>query len=265
MYPHGIYFLPWKMTTPLIGRALLFRHLCWVLLACTAAPSTLVAASQTVTIETETDFYTVTYDDQRISAAEVREILYLSPYYPPDVPSPYFMTGGAVKEGQRVVRLKWFASIPLEQCNPGYTECAHEQLTPAFFANAQENLDKTQRTLNKLHSENLPEALEPVRAYLVKYLHETMSMEQARFNFLKTGKSEELVNIQCELCHCKDRASILQSFERIPQDKLEWSRIWHNRVVDCMHEHDTGYPIDAWNSFIKSFGIHETYRARGPA
>jgi hypothetical protein len=244
----------------------LYRHLCWVLLTCAAAPTSLLAASQTITINTDTDFYSLTYDDRRITPAEMKEILYLSPYYPADVPSPYFATVGAVKEGAQMVRLKWFISIPLEQCNAGYAECGHEQLDPAFFANAQENLNRSRQALQKLQTEKFPEVLEPVRAYLIRHFQETLSIDQARFNFLKTGKPEELANVQCELCHCTDQASLVLDLNSAPQDKLEWSRLtWYNRVLTCIREHDPGYPMEAWQSFIKRFGIEERYKARSPA
>lgn len=261
--------LPLKMTTiRMTGKNRFLLHLCWILLACSALPALLRAALHTEKVDTETDYYAVTYDDRRIGTAEMKEILYLSPYYPADVPSPYFAASEVFHEGRNVVRNKWFVSIPLEQCNPGYAACGQEQPDPAFFANAQENLTKTQSTLQHLPSEKLPQLLEPLRRYLIRHLGETLMIEQARLSFLKTGKTLELTGVECQLCNCADDASARQSVEPIPPQAnktLEWSRLlWFNRVLACIRKNDTGYPMQAWESFIKSFDIHEVYKAKGP-
>jgi hypothetical protein len=61
---------------------------CNVLLAASFSFA-LQANEEHLKYETETDRYELVFNDQRISVEDMRKVAWLSPYIPPDIPSPF--------------------------------------------------------------------------------------------------------------------------------------------------------------------------------
>jgi hypothetical protein len=229
------------------------------------APPLLSAAWQTLTFTTETEIYELKYDDQRVRPEEMKQYVLLSLYYFPDTAIPYFMASEIKFEKGQANFKKWFLSIPIENCNPGYDECKNQRLDDKFFVNAQKNLETSNRQLRELRSMKIPAILEPVRAYLAWTLETTTEMEKARFVYLKTGDPNGLAQVECNICRCQNQEALRQELSQPIEDKAEWARqTWRNRVITCLHAHDPGYPKEAWQSFLKEFGIQETFRPTSP-
>ncbi len=233
-----------------LGIALLIPH-----------ASSLAAAQRILTYETDTDRYRLTFDDRRIPMDEMKRIAWLSPYMPPDVPSPFEMASsydGATDHWEKTIGVR-----PLERCMPGYAECHHPVLNAAFFENASRNLEIGRKQEEALRDEALPRVLEPVRAYLLGTLRFFLGIEQARYEFLKTNNADALRSFLCKYCPCGEaegdliaRASRLEGTR-----KREFTgHTLYNHVLDCQRAHDPGYPLASWKAFIAQFGIKEEHK-----
>lgn len=213
----------------------------------------------------DVDVYKLTWGDARISEAEMREIAALSPFV---VYAPQFSIGGTAGKSPsgKVVSDKIFLAPDLELCieRPG-NPCNRDPANPdeLFLKNAAHNLDAAQDQLSKLRAEKIPRVLEPVRAYLLEHLQLSAEREKVRYDYLKSGDPGPLQRLLCRECDCTagDESLLARlKTEQNPRKRLEVSRFdWGNRVVECEgRRHPASYPMEAWEWFVRQFGIRES-------
>ena len=98
------------------------------------------AKEQHLKYEDEMEVYELVYDDAIIPASQMRQVAWLSPYWP-DVQSPFVMLSSW--DGTTIDRR--FAIFPLDSCNPGYIYCGQPTLNNSFFQNARLTSDMVRR------------------------------------------------------------------------------------------------------------------------
>lgn len=234
----------------------------WTSLAAWLCPLA-YAKEQHLRYEDEMQVYDLAFDDQKISAAEMRQIVQLSPYLLVDIPSPFLRT------------LSWFGKNPvdksfivpwLEVRNPGYSESGKVTVSPAFSKYAVINLGHGRKEIRLLQDEKLPEVLGPVRSYLLQGLRFSLALQEARYRYFRTGDVGALRRVLCEECTCDgDEEKILDHLKNASDAaaRLRVSRYeWQNQVLKCHQARASTYPTAVWKAFLKQFGIRESYHFR---
>ncbi len=230
-----------------------------VLLICSAIAQ---GQSRTISHNTDTQSYVLTYDEQRLRGFDMGQIVWLSPWYDPDAPSPYFM--GRSESGQPPRPDKGFYAAPLEFG----TSKVRVWDAETFEARAQQNLLKAAHDVDTLRSLKLPSVLEPVRAYLLEGLQFSLKIQELRSGYIKTGNVEPLRGALCKVCAC-DLASesILRSLQEATSfdARREQSfRDWPNAMLQCYTSRHPEYPLSSWQAFLTKNGITEEVRGKSP-
>jgi hypothetical protein len=172
---------------------------------------------------------------------------------------------GTTKDGKKYIVQILFAP-PLEDClekkcpNPDATADIPDA---AFFRNAVYNLDKGRKQVQELRQARVPTALQPVKDYLLKGLERGVEMEAARYAYLKSGDLGPMRQIWCAACVCvKSEEDLLAQLRTAtPAKKNLLAGEWNNRVLACRN-HPPIYPIDAWERFVKEYGLKERHRSQ---
>lgn len=242
----------------MLAIATLARRWRVAILACLSL--VLCAKEQHLKYENDMQVYELEFNDQKISAAEMRQIVQFSPYLWVDIPSPFT----AIKSWNNNQIDRQFIVPWLELENPAYSESGTSStIRPAFLKHAALNLKRGREEVALLRSLKVPEVLAPVRSYLLQNLEFSLAIEEARYAYFKTGDIGPLRRILCEECPCDEgQERILGKLKDAPNGaaRLRISRYkWQNQVLDCRRPHAGTYPIEAWKQFVKQFGIQESY------
>lgn len=220
----------------------------------------LLAAQHKLTFETDMEVYTLTFDDSRISESDLRELAWLSPYIPVEIPSPYMNSTSETKERTD----KRLLALPLEACStdPAYHDCSKNRPgTGTFFYNAQVDIAKSQAQLRHLTNLKVPRELKPVQRYLREKLQSGISIEKARLAYYKTWDTKYLVHATQAICGDNANLSIINRLDQ--QDHSARYRIvrydWGTQVNECI-EQNGSYPMQSWKAFLSDYGIQEKRR-----
>ncbi len=207
--------------------------------------------------------YELTFDDKRTSAISMREIWWLSPWVRGNGIAPFHIVGGSWKSpsGENVVD-KRFVAPRLEEGAPGVKRSRSSKSREAdFLENALHKLRLGDEQINKLRRLKLPSVLEPVRRYLLLHLDLSLKREKARYRYLKSGDVGPLRKI---LFACTCGPSEKELLQQLETASDFWARVrltgheWHNKALVCEDTlYPPGYPMSAWNQFIKDYGIRE--------
>jgi hypothetical protein len=222
-----------------------------------------IAAEQHLKFESMTGFYTLTFDDSKIAEDAVKRIAWLSPFIDPDSDGdPFVMTGS--QDG----REKMIVVRPVESCTSGSYECFHPSLNARFMQQGEENLAVAEKQINELRTENLPEIMEPIRAYLLKTAEFFLKTEQARFQYFRSGERRGdvrgLREHLCSSCKCGDsEENVLSRMGEATtsESKLKLSNEWYNMVAACARSKFV-YPVESWKQAIKTLRIQESSHAK---
>jgi len=227
---------------------------------------TLQAKEQQLTCDGGDYSYELMFDDGRISVAAIRRIWRLSPWACLSITRPFINGSASWKSssGETLIN-KIFMAPSLELCITGsIVDCYDrnpEVPDEAFLKNAARNLETGEEQIEMLREEKLPSVLEPVRAYLLLHLKLDLEREKARYDYLESGDLGPMKRILCSECSCGRSEEMLLEQLKSASDgkrKLELTKIWHNQALECIRKvHPPSYPIDAWNSFLRDFGIKE--------
>jgi hypothetical protein len=107
-----------------------------------------------------------------------------------------------------------------------------------------------------------------VRAYLLHGLQHSLQVNNARYEYLKSGNMEPMQQLLCSVCSCKEESDLLKSLNMArdnPNERMEISRMrWANEVNRCQRatNHGATYPMEAWNEFVAKYGITEQRRSK---
>ncbi|HZU24098.1 MAG TPA: hypothetical protein VFA04_01165 [Bryobacteraceae bacterium] len=226
-----------------------------------AAP---LAAAQHLHFEDEHYFYDVTFDTGKVSAAQIRELVVLSPFLRVRVAGPHTFVEtwryGAPEDRQLEIR-------PLEACDPGEARCGTGAVDAAFLANAARNLERDKAEIRQLRKISVPKPLKPVREYLADEAEFQLKLQEARFRYFKSRDTGPLRKMMCEVCPCAGPESvILENLRTAPaSDGAGVTNDWLNRTLGCHDALTRRYPIEAWKAFTVRFGVVEKYgEKQGP-
>lgn len=188
--------------------------------------------------------YKMTFDPERIPESEVRALVYISPYFEAD---------------------EFSVPLWLEVCirgDPHYFECGSCDLgDPNFFKNARVNLDIDRERLNFLDVVKHPKELDPVIDYEKRALSFALWLQQTRYDFLQSWKTEVLARKYQGFdpsSACADQIARIEQATS-PQAKYQLATYgWDNCAINFWAPFRK-YPLDAWKRFLKRYGIKEEY------
>lgn len=223
----------------------------------------LAAKEQHIQYKTETETYDAVFDDQRISTSDMQRFVWFSPNLPPDLPAPFLMISSYQQD-------KRFIVPALEDCSHIAKEhCGDQPISDdAFLANAASNLERGRVQIEELRKESIPSVLEPIKSYLLEGMEFYWGLGKARYAYIKTGGVEQLRKTLCEQCPCDKTSEGLLSKLKVSSPepmrvRLRLTNDWYNRTHRC-HDQKIKYPMSAWDSFKREFGIKEDLRHTSP-
>lgn len=248
--------------------ATLLPFLVLLAFSCTRFPST---EPVTLTFKSDSATYTVSFDPSKISERQVRELIILSPYVGSDTHafSRNDILAGTARGNGTID--KSFLALPLELCtkdDPAYVPCGQRDIrAPNFLKNAQVNLQKTRNGLAWLQHLSYPEELEPVAEFLQAGLLSSLWVQETRFKYY-TSWDEKILKEAHEglepALACKEIFEKLASVRTKIEEYGVVRHDWSNCVNHASKNRLGHYPIAAWNSFLKAYGMTERYKDIGP-
>jgi hypothetical protein len=216
--------------------------------------SLLTAKENHLVYDGDAYIYELTFDDSRISAGDMREIWWLSPWVGQPPIGPFNIFGQDIDKVFMVPRP--------DRCEPG-ANCSRNARDPDadFLENAARNLRVGDGQVKRLRKVKLPSVLEPVRSYLLLRLKLSLEREKARYRYLKSGDLGPLRSLLCA-CSCgTPEEALLQQLKTTSDFDTKiglTQHQWHNQALECERKlYPPGYPMAAWKQFIKDFGIAE--------
>jgi hypothetical protein len=221
----------------------------------------LLAAERRLSFETDMEVYSLTFDDSKISGGTLRELSWLSPYMPVEIPSPY--TSGTSETKEYVDKV--LVPADLETCitkDPAYQGCSNDQPgTRMFFRNAQVNIAKSEAELQHLKNLKVPHELIPVKKYLEEKFWDYLSVEKARLAYYRSWNVAPLIHATKAICGRDADLSIVHRLSGQDHDvRYRLTKYdWHNQVNNCILKAGT-YPIQSWKAFLSDYGIQEKRR-----
>ncbi|MBV8866620.1 MAG: hypothetical protein JO210_14595 [Acidobacteriaceae bacterium] len=225
--------------------------------------ASLVAAERNLTFDDEWDRYTLTFDDSKISQTALRQLAWLSPHMPPDMPSPY---DSATSDINGVID-KVFTARPLERCSaedPAYRDCSSNQLdSRTFFHNAEVNIAKSETQLRRLQHLQVPAELARVKEYLTDKLERYLLIEKARSAYYKNWNVSVLLYTTKSICGNDADLTILRQLSGQPR-RVQYRLVqhdWSNQMSSCISKNGT-YPVQSWKTFLSVYKIKENLRMK---
>lgn len=184
--------------------------------------------------------YAVTFDSARISKAEMKRLLILSPYT------------------DDFVSTVW----SLETCVPGdprYNACGSGDLAdPNFFRNARINLGIAKQNLAYLEKMSYPKQLAPVVTYEKWFSSFTLWEEQTRLAFYQTWNIKVLKTTHDGLDATGLCSAALDQIRAARSNREKYSLAlsgWGYCMLGGFEAKWGSYPADAWGRFLKDYGI----------
>lgn len=237
---------------------------------CLSIPSVAYQAATKLVLDTDDYHYEATFDPNRISEARLRELLPFSPYV--NLGDGWKVEGIPlliVFEDSPDLRDKSLSATGLEICitgDPRYSPCGRRTVSdPNFFKNAQINVAGNFRALEAVDRLQVPSELLPILKHYRDSLAFHGILEQRRLAYLRTADMRELSSPigaidPTQLCGQELRE--LQEATTIQQRyKLSLYR-WYNCANREWLQRSSGYPIQAWRSFLGAYGITERYEEK---
>jgi hypothetical protein len=223
--------------------------------------------SNRLVIDNDEYNYTATLNSDRISAGELRELLFFSPYE--------FGTEGWEVAHQKINAARQETSgriekiaiaIPLELCidnEARYKPCGSRDISdPNFMSNAEVNIGLNEQAMVALDHFRAPAELTSVLQQFRDSLAFFSTVEQRRLEYLRTGNLGVLStrigainpSVECvaEMKQLENVATISQSY------KLSLYG-WQNCLNSAWHRVSPQYPRQAWRSFLQAYGITEHF------
>jgi len=211
--------------------------------------------------------YTATFDPKLISKERLRELLIFGPY---DLYTNWKIHGAErdVSSEQSPNQLKKsLTPFTLEVCidgNPIYDICGSRDLSdPNFFHNAEVNLRRNAESLAALDELNVPPELNSIARQFRDSLDFFNAVEQRRLEYLRTGDVGVLsmpIGSINPSTQCEEGLNNLRA-AKTPQQRHHLSIFgWYNCVNDAWQQSSPVYPEDAWQLFLKDFGIREEFK-----
>ena len=204
--------------------------------------------------------YELIFDDQDISVATIEKIVWFSPYLIFEPKGAPFQMGHSWMGKdviEKTVMIPW-----LEVCNPGYAACDHPILNAAFLRNAEVNLQRGKQQIEKLKQMDIPKELWPIRDHFLVGMEFSLNQHGVRYHYLKSGDVEPMRKLLCEQCPCgKPEEELIRKLKNTKGTaRLELSnRTWFNEIIHC-RDPKLRYLLEAWQQFLKKYGIEEKYR-----
>jgi len=247
-----------------------FTHaLIFLLLA--AFPVSSQSKTVTLTFKSDDTSYTITFDTAKISEAQIRTFIPLSPYVSGFAYYPNMENFSTAQSSEPRGIDKFLTALGLELCladQPAYTDCSNNApLSTNFFRNASVNLDKNRKGLAWLKDLPHPKELQPVIDYLLKRLSMSVAVEDARFRYYSSWDLDVLRKTSADL---GASSACFKTFEKInaaTSNEEKYQVVWHdwqNCVLSATHTSNEIYPLKSWNSFLQAFAIKENYHEDGP-
>jgi hypothetical protein len=218
-------------------------------------------------IDTDEYHYVATFDPSRISAARLRELLLFSPYefgvYGWKIDQHEVRTGSNDAPG----RLEKSAiATPLELCidgDPQYRPCRKRDVSDRnFFANARVNVDRNAQALAALNRLNVPTQLKSILQQFRASLSFYSTIERRRLEYLRTGNLQVLskqIGTIDPSTQCVEELRELKVATTLRQ-RYDLSRhAWHNCLNSAWQRVEPAYPHEAWQTFLRDYGIAEQF------
>jgi hypothetical protein len=236
-----------------------------------ALPVSSLTKSITLTFKSDDTSYTITFDDAKISEAQVRTLIPLSPYVSNYAYYPNMENFSTAQSSEPRAIDKFLTALPLELCpedQPAYTDCSNNApLSQNFFRNASVNLEKSHKGLAWLQSLPHPKELQSVIDYLVKNLSASVAVEDAKFRYYSTWDISVLKQATGALGASSACSAAFQKIDAATTHEEKYKAVWHdwhNCVLTAARTPNEIYPLKAWHSFLKAFDIQEKYYEEGP-
>jgi hypothetical protein len=210
-----------------------------------ALPLVAGAAHQTMVLPTLLGEYHLTYDNRKVTEAELKPLVILSPH---------------------LAGWNSLAVTPrLERCVVGesdYLDCRDRSVrSPTFLWNARVNLKRGVATLDNLRTIRAPVELEPVVTWLQSSLAFSLWLEETKLDFYQSGDVNVLRRRYGELDPARGCSAALEQVERgVAVSNTQYDMVvlpWHNCVNDLFRRRLGDYPIAAWQRFLAKWGIQE--------
>jgi hypothetical protein len=218
-----------------------------VILCCSLCPG-----ERHITIQTPFGVYTATVDDSLSRKMNLQLLPVFSPIIDTSLHLNRYFTTGDKKEDKSML------SPVLEDCQHGEPNCPPTMVNEAFLSNAEANLGKGREQVQDLKRERLPESLEPVRHFLLDDLTTALHMEEARYEYIRTGEVAPLKAMLDQYCTTSQQG-LIQRLEHAAdmETRRELSVYeWHNAAWKC-YVPSRKYPAEAWKQFVRQYHVRE--------
>ena len=216
--------------------------------------SSVLPAEQHITLQVPLAVYTATVDDSLERDMKLQLLPVLSPITDTGPPlNPYLTAIG--NPGDKVM-----LSPNLEDCQHGSPNCPPTLVNDAFLQNARANIERGRNQIRDFQRERLPKSLEPVRRFLLNNLTTTARMEEARYEYIKTGALPPLTAMLMQYCAAGEEG-LITNLQRAPDAEARRERSqydWHNEVWRCYRERSPKYPTEAWKRFVQQYKVQES-------
>lgn len=227
--------------------------------------------SVTLTFKSEDTSYTITFDSTKFSEAQIRSFIPLSPYVSNYAYYPNMENFSTAQSSEPRGIDKILTALDLERCpenQPAYTNCANNPpLSPNFFRNASVNLEKNHKGLAWLQNLPHPKELQPVIDYLLKNLSASVAVEDTKFRYYSSWDVTVLKKTTADLGASSACSTTFQKLDAATSNEEKYQLVshdWHNCVLSATHPSNEIYPLNSWNSFLKSSAIQEKYFEAAP-
>ena len=209
-----------------------------------ALPVLAGAAHQTMVLPTLLGEYHLTYDNRKVSEADLKPLVILSPH---------------------LAGWNSIAVTPrLERCVVGETEyldCRDRSVrSPTFLWNARVNLKRGVATLDSLRAMRAPTELDPVVTWLQSSLAFSLWLEETKLEFFRTGDVAVLGRRYEDVDPSRDCEAIINGVGRAASPDAQFDLVvlrWHNCVNHHFRRKLGEYPMSAWTRFLAAWRINE--------
>jgi hypothetical protein len=224
-----------------------------------------IFGEQHISLRSSPEIYSATVDDSLSHTMNLRLVPVFSPLIDTSPPLSHYQTAASSSFGKgtadnKIVYDKVMIVPKLEDCQSGHPNCPPTIVDGAFLRNAEANIEKGRKQVRDLKQERLPESLEPVRRFLLDNLTTSLRMEEARYEYIKTGAVAPLKAMLDQYC-TTDQQRLIRKLKEAPdatsRRQLTWND-WYNTVWQCYEGRIGKYPMEAWKQFTRQYHVRES-------